>query len=203
MATKQQENNNTSNIHKTKAKIVETCIKLLDEKSFTDIHISELCSMIDISVGTFYHHFNSKNGLMIEIFKQFERYSYKYKETYNFNTTDYKIEILEHFEIEATFIIKHGKEFVTHVFSALPAMSEFDFYSVNSSRLAQSILKILEREEKAGTFVSDLSINDILVDLLVIQRSILFFWTTSTEFDIFEHAKQIINNFLIGVETAK
>ncbi len=57
-------------IRKTKQYIKQALIKLLTEKSFEQITVTELCKISDISRITFYAHYNDKFTLVDEMFTE-------------------------------------------------------------------------------------------------------------------------------------
>ncbi len=65
----------------TKSRIMETSFKLFLEKGFTDVTMSEIKKASNITTGGFYHHFNSKDDLVVQII---DKYLFKYfKSTLN------------------------------------------------------------------------------------------------------------------------
>ena len=57
---------------KTISKIIEVTQKLLEEKGFVNVTIRDICKAANISTGSFYSHFNSKEELMATIFTNIE-----------------------------------------------------------------------------------------------------------------------------------
>lgn len=55
----------------TKSRIMETAFKLLLEKGFDNVSITEIKKESNISTGGFYHLFDSKDTLMIEVIKKY------------------------------------------------------------------------------------------------------------------------------------
>ena len=63
----------------TKSRIMETTFKLVLKKGFTDVSLNEIIKASNITTGGFYHHFNSKDALLLEVI---EKYIFNY-----FNST--------------------------------------------------------------------------------------------------------------------
>ena len=55
----------------TKSRIMETAFKLLLEKGFDNVSITEIKEKSNVSTGGFYHHFDSLDSLMVEIIKKY------------------------------------------------------------------------------------------------------------------------------------
>jgi TetR/AcrR family fatty acid metabolism transcriptional regulator len=54
----------------SKNRIYEAAIKLIAEKGFEDTNIQDICAASGCSVGAFYHHFGSKDGILEENFRR-------------------------------------------------------------------------------------------------------------------------------------
>jgi len=55
----------------TKSRIMETAFKLLLKKGFDNVSITEVKRESNITTGGFYHHFESKDTLMVEVIKKY------------------------------------------------------------------------------------------------------------------------------------
>ena len=47
-----------------RSQIIESLIPLISSVPFEDIHVVQLCEEANISIGSFYHYFNSKNDIL-------------------------------------------------------------------------------------------------------------------------------------------
>ncbi|MGM9946857.1 TetR/AcrR family transcriptional regulator [Floccifex sp.] len=56
----------------TKQLIIKTFFNLLKDNALEDITIQTICKKANISVGAFYHHYNSKDEVLAETFTQFD-----------------------------------------------------------------------------------------------------------------------------------
>ncbi len=57
----------------TKHKILETAKKMALEEDFESLTIRDICNEANISIGTFYHHFSSKEEMINESFLLYDR----------------------------------------------------------------------------------------------------------------------------------
>jgi len=58
----------------TKNKIINTFFGLLEHKSINEITIQMICVNCGISVGAFYHHYSSKEDILVEKFHHFDEF---------------------------------------------------------------------------------------------------------------------------------
>ena len=56
---------NTGESHDNKQKIIETTIKLIKKNGAGAITVRQVCEASDLSIGTFYHHFQNKDDLLM------------------------------------------------------------------------------------------------------------------------------------------
>lgn len=55
---------------KTRLRIIDSSIKLIHEKGIENVTLSDICSASGIAQGTFYHHFKSMDGILLEIIRR-------------------------------------------------------------------------------------------------------------------------------------
>lgn len=60
--------------NKKKQDILNQILPLMDEDGIENITIRDICDVANISVGSFYHYFGSKEGIYDELFRQMDNY---------------------------------------------------------------------------------------------------------------------------------
>lgn len=55
----------------TKSRIMETAFKFFLEKGFTDVSLNKIIKASNITTGGFYHYFDSKDALLVEVIKKY------------------------------------------------------------------------------------------------------------------------------------
>ena len=58
----------------TKKKLFVTAIDLISKKGYENVSINEICHTADLTKGAFYHYFNAKEDLLIQLFKDVDDY---------------------------------------------------------------------------------------------------------------------------------
>ena len=59
---------------KTRRKLFKNAIKLIEKHGFDNVKIEDICKQSKVSVGAFYHYFNSKTEIITELYKQIDSY---------------------------------------------------------------------------------------------------------------------------------
>ncbi len=59
---------------KTRQEIFETAIELFDKKGYERVSINDICNKAGVSTGAFYHHFKSKDQILMEEFMKIDDY---------------------------------------------------------------------------------------------------------------------------------
>ena len=60
-------------IRKTKASLYKSLLQLMEEKTFEDIKITDICKLSLINRSTFYDHFNDKYELLMGLMDLYRR----------------------------------------------------------------------------------------------------------------------------------
>ncbi|MDR3295612.1 MAG: TetR/AcrR family transcriptional regulator [Clostridiales Family XIII bacterium] len=59
---------------KTKNKIFQSAIKLIEKRGFDNTTIEDISKLAGVSVGAFYHHYKSKREIFLELYKEIDSY---------------------------------------------------------------------------------------------------------------------------------
>lgn len=58
--------------HETQARLIEACIRLMEDRPFEQISIAEIAAEAGMSVGNFYRRFRSKEAILPDLFAAYE-----------------------------------------------------------------------------------------------------------------------------------
>ncbi|WP_259596222.1 TetR/AcrR family transcriptional regulator [Clostridium botulinum] len=58
----------------TKNKIYNIATNLMQKEGYDNITIQNICEKAEVSVGSFYHYFESKNDILIELYKKADHF---------------------------------------------------------------------------------------------------------------------------------
>ena len=154
---------------KTRKKLFQSAAKLIDKHGYDNVTIEEICRKAGVSVGAFYHYFNSKTDIIVELFKQIDNY-------YEENVTpelsgDASADLETFFRYYAKFHIEHGYE---HTCMVLKIQN--DLFLDKGRYMHVLLLKLTEDARAGGAFGEDADPVMVADYLLVIARGLLFDW---------------------------
>ena len=184
--------------HQTKNKIYQAAISLLQEYGYEYITINNICMMANISTGSFYHYFESKDMLMANFFA--EAYE-EYASACTSHTDNPFDDILELFGSYSDFCEKQGLDFIRHFYT--PFNRSMDLKLVRTSTGAPSRPFMARAAEKiqagvdSGYFYPDTNVNQTAEDLSTIEIGCVLRWCASDgAFHIRDMSKRLLGHFL-------
>ncbi len=157
----------------TKLKITKIATDLFKNKGFSDVTIRDICEEASISVGTFYHHFVSKDEIVNTAYTQIdmlwdERIS-------DYRSKNSEEDILFLFEEAADQVAGIGWELASQSYQQL--LSAKNKYTFNPERpIYKKVRKAIESGIQEGTFHADTDVLDLTDTLIRTSRSAIFDW---------------------------
>jgi TetR/AcrR family fatty acid metabolism transcriptional regulator len=156
---------------KTKNRIYTAAIDLMDRKGFDNITIAEISEKAGVSVGAFYHYFESKNDILAEIFHQADEY-FSIQVASGLTKESIPDQIVEYFDHYARFNIASGMEMTQQLFS--PKIKFF----IQEGRPMLTILQdLVRRGQEKGEIRADASPEEIVRFLFIMARGVVFEWS--------------------------
>ncbi len=122
----------------TKLRISEAAIKLIKNTSYDLIKIIDVCKEANVSVGTFYHYFESKDKMIISSYHSIDSLIIEDYEKKSFDS--YIDAIIGLNNSEATIVASLGYNFTTN--SYIQILMDESQYTISPSRLVH--LKVIE-----------------------------------------------------------
>ncbi len=181
----------------TKDKIYQAALQLLKQYGYEYITVSNICHLAEVSTGSFYHFFDSKDTLMANFF--YEAYEKMPREEKTFdNPID---EIIEGLCFYSEFCQSQGLDFIRHFYTpfnkamdsrhALNANGKFDL-----PLLADAGEKI-KKYISSGYLKSETDPYQLANDLCTIEKGIIFEWCTSDgSFTIKDKTHLLLSNYV-------
>jgi AcrR family transcriptional regulator len=160
-----------------KAKAVETrnriyaaAIDLLDRKGFERLTIAEISRKAGVSVGAFYHYFDSKNDILEEIFRKADEYFTRVVP--QLRQRSFRPRIVEYFDHYALFNVRSGAEMTQNLYNA-----KMRFFV----KKGRPMLKLLRELIKLGQDAKEIRAREDPAEisrfLMTMARGIVFDWS--------------------------
>ena len=155
----------------TRTKILDVCRKLLKEHTYEEISITDICEEAQISVGAFYHHFISKDSIVVELYRDidttFEEEVFPVLEKYPAAEA-----VMLYLDKMGEYAEIYGIDFITNLYKA--QMNHGNEFFVSDDRgLPQMLLKLIKRAIENREMKEDTDAEQLLKDLLVITRGVI------------------------------
>lgn len=180
-------NNRSIQAEKTKEKIYNTSIKLFRSKGFEHVTIQDIAKSANVSVGSFYNYYKSKNDILNEqfiladvVFKDFAN---------NLQGESAKKKIKAYMLFYIDFVNNHPFDFIKILYTNNNTLF------IKEGRAMQTLLDpILEDGIKKGEISVSMSTSEINEYLYQSMRGLVFHWCLyNGSFDLHERADKYLD----------
>lgn len=157
----------------TKKNIYNAAISLMEKHGFDGTTIEEISQKAGVSVGAFYHYFNSKYDILIEAFDRIDDYfetniSGKLKHKSSLKNIE------KFFRYYAKYNVDTGLEMIKVIYNS----KNMNF--IRKGRFLQSLLtSIIIKGQQNDEIIDDMSPDEIIEFLFIIARGTAFHWCIS------------------------
>ena len=159
----------------TKKKIFDTTMLLIKKRGYGKITIREICQQAQISIGTFYLYFSSKDEILLEIYNKIDQ-------KVHFPMEESICEsICQDFSIYLTTMTEmFHKELVCEIYRNCLASGENHFLD-QTRPLYQAVLHCLEQAAKTHLLITGQTALLICRKLHIFVQAYIFQWLTNDE----------------------
>ncbi len=158
---------------KTKKNIYNAAIVLMEKYGFDGTTIEEISQKAGVSVGAFYHYFNSKYDILIEAFDRIDDY-FETSISGKLNHKSSLKNIENFFRHYAKYNIDVGLEMLKVIYNS----KNMNF--IRKGRFLQSLLSsIIKEGQQNGEITDDMSTGEIVEFLFIIARGTAYHWCIS------------------------
>lgn len=178
----------------TKRRITKVAMELIKNKGLDNIKITDICESADISVGSFYYHFESKDSVIENAYQNVDTSVEEIVEEMDFKNLSEKILVI--FEEANKNISNLGYKFMVDIFKFI--ISNPIKYSIENSRYPyNAIEKAIEEGIKKGEFKKDIDPVEASHAFMKIGRGTVFDWCLyKGEYDLIEETEKIVKAYL-------
>ena len=154
--------------------IIETIIPLLEEKSFEEISVEDICNAADISIGSFYHYFEKKSDILAGLFTRID--SYMEKEVF---PQLKKRDEAENLRIFAQSWIKYIEGTGLEHSKLIATIDTTDLTISGEKRSSAVVLEgIMRRGQEKGRFTTEQSAEELAELFMIALRGLSKDWTS-------------------------
>lgn len=152
--TTNEKSNPTRKGRQTRQKIFQAALSLIRERGYEQTTLVDICKAAGIASGTFYHHFSSKQDILVEYVKEESRDLMNYFQS--LNKESYAQVLLQVMDYQADYFERKGTEFVAN-FYVIMLLSSNSIYSYGEFSLIPIIYECFDKGQQQGEFTSRFS----------------------------------------------
>lgn len=149
-----QNNSKTKKGNLSRQRILNAAITLINSQGYEKTTIVDICNAAGVSNGTFYHHFKSKQDILVSYVEQESEDLVKY---YNsLDKTSYSDVMLKVIKYNISYFLIKGTEFVSNFYS-IALLSKNNYYNLNNFSINLIFLECFKNGQKNGEFTTKLT----------------------------------------------
>ena len=153
-----------------KKKIYDVSIKMMKKHGFEQVTVADISKKAGISIGTFYHYFESKSDIFNEIYRQADDYFDKEVAMHLGNGSALD-RIRAYFQYYAQFNMSNGIDFVKQLYNTQNKLF------IKKDRCMQKLLqRIIKEGQEANEISSVQSPEEMTNTLFIFVRGVIFDW---------------------------
>lgn len=178
----------------TRNKIYNTALELMEKKGFNNITVEEISKKAGVSVGAFYHYFDSKNDIYYEIYNRMDEY-------YKKEVAD-KLTGKNSFDQIDLFFRYYAKYVANRRLDSMKVLyNTNNKYFIKKGRYLQALLtELIKDGQEKIEITNEFEPEYITNFLFVVVRGIVFDWCLhdggyDLEDRVSEYLKQILITF--------
>lgn len=158
----------------TKNKIIDIAIRMILDSSFDNVTINQICTAAKVTKGAFYHHFNSKSDIVVEIYKS------HIMDVTSLNKNDYEAEtpIAKIHETVYKYLVSihdNGIELVKQIFIH-QVITDLKYYITEGIIIYDFLKSLVEDGQQIGEIRKDIDSATIAKFIIKSSRGLLYDW---------------------------
>lgn len=158
----------------TKEKIYQAGLTLLKEYGYQYITVNNICQLAEVSTGSFYHFFDSKDTLLANFFSEAYNTMPAVERTFD----DPIEEIISGLCYYSEFCQNQGLDFIRHFYTPYNKSMALDDNSPKRPILKKTV-EIIEKAIASGFLKEEVNPVQLANDLCTIEKGIIYEWCTS------------------------
>jgi len=155
----------------TRNRIYNAAIELMDHKGFENLTIVDISEKAGVSVGAFYHYFDSKNDILAEIFRKADDY-FSNEVVLGEAGDSITQQIIEFFDHYAKFNVMSGMEMTQQLFNP-----KVKFFVMKGRPMLTMLENLIRQGQQSGEIKTEAGPEDVVHFLFMMARGIVFDWS--------------------------
>jgi len=155
----------------TRNRIYACAIELMEHKGFGNFTIEDLSKKAGVSVGAFYHYFDSKNDILAEIFYRADKY-FSTHVVHSLSKSSIPEQIVEYFDYYAKFNVASGVETTKQLFNP-----KIKFFIEEGRPMLEILENLIRKGQEKKEIRADTDAKELVSYLIVMARGIVFEWS--------------------------
>ena len=172
--------------NETRQKLLKAVDKLMKQYTYDSLTVRNICDMANVSIGSFYHHFQTKENLLsIYLEEDYREFLKEYfKKEKSLEEYDVIQKIIEIFKAIPAHCFEKGYEFVSSFQSTknkglLPSPKENYMNTAVFSPFFHQTVEILNQGKQEKILIEDVDTTKVAYDLCVLCHGFLYNWCVS------------------------
>ena len=179
----------------TRQKLLQVSLDLVRKKGFDHVKIEDICREANASVGSFYHHFKNKAGIVVALYDNVDRHflSDVIPALHDRDSVD---AILDYLDAQLASAQQIGVDIGLQIYKA-QLTEGTEFFLSHDRPLAHGLIQLIQHLQEVGTLRADKDAGQLGSELLVITRGILYNWCLCRgSYDSRTLAREMLSNYL-------
>ena len=158
---------------RTKEKIYNSAISLIKEENYDDVKISDICKLAKVSVGSFYHHFDTKDDIIKRIIDEIDIAA---RENFIDEPNEPLFNSIKRLLlVESKIIESYGLKIVTQI--AINQLKYgYEYFFNKKWFLEEKLVELLQNHLGSNDIIGNYSTQDISDIVLRTYRGIVIEW---------------------------
>jgi TetR/AcrR family fatty acid metabolism transcriptional regulator len=155
----------------TRNRIYTSAIELMEENGFGNFTIEDISKRAGVSVGAFYHYFDSKNDILAEIFYRADDY-FSTHVVNSLSKRSIPEQIVEYFDHYARFNVASGVETTQQIFNP-----KIKFFIEEGRPMLEILEGLIRKGQEKNEIRGDTDAKELVSYLLSMARGVVFDWS--------------------------
>jgi AcrR family transcriptional regulator len=155
----------------TRLRIYTSAIELMEENGFGNFTIEDISKRAGVSVGAFYHYFDSKNDILADIFYRADDY-FTTQVVGSLNNRSIPEQIINYFDHYAKFNVDCGVETTQRIFNP-----KIKFFIEEERPMLKILEDLIHKGQEKNEIRGDTDVNELVRFLLSMARGVVFDWS--------------------------